>query len=463
MYRTGDLGRWRSDGTIEFLGRNDFQVKIRGFRIELGEIEARLRSHPGMADAVVVAREEASGEQRLIAYYVADADADADAEALRGHVAAALPEHMVPAAYVALPALPLTANGKLDRKALPAPAGEAFAMRAYEAPQGETEALLARIWSELLGIERIGRHDNFFELGGHSLLAVTLIERMQRQGLQIDVRALFAAPTLAGLAAATGSGAGVVVPPNLIPDGATAITPQMLPLIELNQAEIDRIVATVPGGVANVEDIYPLTPLQEGILFHHLMGAEGDAYLLPILLGFDSRSRLDGFLLALEAAIERHDILRTGVVWEGLSQPVQVVWRQAVLPVEEIVPDPTGADAASQLRERFDPRRYRLDVRQAPLMRGFIAQATANGRWLLQLLFHHLVLDHSTLEALIGEMQAHRLGQTERLALAVPFRNFVAQSRLGLRAEEHEAFFRRHLGDVDEPTLPFGLSIGVQI
>jgi amino acid adenylation domain-containing protein len=453
MYRTGDLGRWLPDGTIEFLGRNDFQVKIRGFRIELGEIEARLGAHSGIREAVVVAREDSAGDKRLVAYYVGEGEDAVDAEALRAHVAAALPDYMVPSAYVRLDALPLTPNGKLDRKGLPAPEGAAYVRRGHEAPAGVAEEALAGIWAELLGVDRVGRHDNFFELGGHSLLAVTLIERMRQQDLQVDVRAVFAAPTLAGLAAAVGTGGGIEVPPNLIPEGCTAITPAMLPLIALEQAEIDRIVAGVPGGAANVQDIYPLAPLQEGILFHHLMAKVGDAYLLRSVLGFDSRGRLDGFLAALSAAIDRHDVLRTGVVWEGLRQPAQVVWRQAPLPVEEVALDPSGGDAAAQLRERFDLRRFRLDVSQAPLLRGFVARDTVHGRWLLLLMYHHLAVDHTTLETLIGEMQA----QAGALAPAVPFRNFVAQARLGVSAAEHEAFFRGMLGDVDEPTLPFGL------
>ena len=200
MYKTGDLGRWLADGTIEFLGRNDFQVKIRGFRIELGEIEARLAAHGQVREAVVVAREDSAGDKRLAAYYTGGEELGA--EVLRAHLAAALPDYMVPAAYVKLDALPLTPNGKLDRKALPAPGGEAYATRGYEAPVGEAEETLARLWAELLKLERVGRHDNFFELGGHSLLAVSLIERMRREGLQAGVRTLFTAPTVAGLAAA---------------------------------------------------------------------------------------------------------------------------------------------------------------------------------------------------------------------------------------------------------------------
>jgi len=213
MYRTGDLGRWLPDGNIEFLGRNDDQVKIRGFRIELGDIEARLLEHGGVREAVVVAREEEGGEKRLVAYYTcAEVSGEGErdesgereevgAELLRGHLAAKLPEYMVPAAYVQLQTLPLTANGKLDRRALPTPDTDAYTVREYEAPVGETETKLAEIWAEVLKVERVGRRDNFFDLGGHSLLAVTVIERMRRQGLQVDVRALFTTPTLEELAA----------------------------------------------------------------------------------------------------------------------------------------------------------------------------------------------------------------------------------------------------------------------
>ena len=207
-----------------------------------------------------------------------------------------------------------------------------------------------------------------------------------------------------------------------------------------------------------MQDIYPLAPLQEGILFHHLVAAEGDAYLLASLLAFDSRERLDGFLAALDAVIARHDILRTASYGKALARPAQVVWRKATVPVEEVVLDPAGGDAATQLQARFDPCRLRLDVSQAPLMRGVIGRDEAKDRWLLQLLHHHLVMDHTTLEALIGEVQAYLLGRGGALPAAAPFRNFVAQARLGVSAAEHEAFFRGMLEDVDEPTLPFGLS-----
>ncbi|WP_343829064.1 non-ribosomal peptide synthetase, partial [Massilia aurea] len=195
MYKTGDLGRWLADGNIEYLGRNDFQVKIRGFRIELGEIEAKLAACPGVGDAVVVARENSSLDQRLVAYVIARNGAALDAASLRASLAANLPDYMLPAAFVILDAFPLTPNGKLDRKALPAPDQSAVASRGYEEPQGVAETAIAAIWQELLGLERVGRNDHFFELGGHSLLAVQVISRV-RQGLGIEIalRDLFAHP-----------------------------------------------------------------------------------------------------------------------------------------------------------------------------------------------------------------------------------------------------------------------------
>ncbi|HEX8362093.1 MAG TPA: amino acid adenylation domain-containing protein, partial [Longimicrobium sp.] len=204
LYRTGDLGRWLPDGTIEFLGRADFQVKVRGFRVEPGEIEARLCSHPGVRDAVVVVRADASGGRRLVAYFAGSAPA----EVLRGHLADHLPEHMVPSAFVRLEALPVTPNGKVDRRALPEPEPEAHETREYAAPVGEVERALAEIWGEMLGLERVGRNDHFFELGGHSLLAAQAVSRARRVlGAELALADLFTHPTPAALARRVAGGA----------------------------------------------------------------------------------------------------------------------------------------------------------------------------------------------------------------------------------------------------------------
>jgi arthrofactin-type cyclic lipopeptide synthetase C len=210
MYRTGDLGRWRGDGTIEFCGRNDYQVKVRGYRVELGEIEARLGEVRGVGEAVVVARGEESGEKRLVAYYTCEGYAgeageedgeEVSPEGLRAELGAVFPEYMVPAAYVRLEQMPMTRNGKVDRRGLPEPEAEAYAGARYEEPQGETEQALAAIWAELLKVEQISRHDNFFSLGGHSLLAVRVVNAVRaRFDWVIPVRDVFAHPVLHELA-----------------------------------------------------------------------------------------------------------------------------------------------------------------------------------------------------------------------------------------------------------------------
>ena len=461
MYRTGDLGRYLPGGNIEFLGRNDHQVKIRGFRIELGEIEFRLNDHAGVADSVVLVRQDHSGDPRLVAYVAAKddsarLDAGEFAAALRSHLRACLPEYMVPSAFVRLDALPLTPNGKVDLKALLAPEDDAFARRSFEPPQGAIEEIVASTWTELLGVDRIGRNDHFFELGGHSLLAVRMLERLQRHSLRADVRTVFAMPVLADFAASLNGGGEADVPANLITPQTAAITPELLPLIALTQSDIDSIVASVPGGVANIQDIYGLSPLQDGILFHHLLSAQGDPYLLVGQMAFASRDLLDRYLAAVQRVIDRHDILRTSIEWEGMSAPAQVVWRQASLVVTEVVLD-RDSPAHEQLAQRFDPRRNRIDLRQAPLLRFAVTRDPGQERWLLLVLLHHLIGDHSTLEVMHDEVRKILSGRGHELSPPYPFRNMVAQSRGSKATAEHERFFRSMLSDIDEPTTPFGL------
>ncbi|PHM70060.1 non-ribosomal peptide synthetase [Xenorhabdus kozodoii] len=460
MYKTGDLGRWLPDGTIEYLGRNDFQVKIRGFRVELGEIEAQLAACDGVSDAVVIAREAGAGDKRLVAYLIPQTGMTLSPVELRKQLGTRLMDHMLPSAFVMLDAFPMSANGKLDRKALPAPDRSAIVNREYEAPQGETEQKLAAIWQSLLDVEQVGRHDNFFELGGHSLRVVSLIEQLRQQGLSLEVSAVFSSPTLAAMSARLNQGDdhatdAQAIPPNLIRADSQHITPDMLPLVTLTQAQIDQIVARVPGGVANIQDIYPLGPLQEGILFHHLREETGDTYLENILMNFDNRARLEGFLQALQRVIDRHDIQRSAFHWQALPMPVQVVYRHAPLPITELSLS-AQESAETQLRRLTDPDTIRLAITQAPLLAAYIAKDPGSDRWWLSLLHHHLVCDHLSLEIIFSEVQALILGEEAPLPAPLPYRNFIAQTRR-VPIEVHQAYFRQLLGDVEEPTLPFGL------
>ncbi|MFJ6381721.1 non-ribosomal peptide synthase/polyketide synthase [Kitasatospora sp. NPDC092039] len=460
MYRTGDLARWREDGTLEYLGRTDDQVKIRGFRIELGEIEAALLGQPDVAQAAVIVREDVPGDKRLTAYVVPATGAGTDTAVLRGALATMLPEYMVPSAVVVLETLPLTVNGKLDRRALPAPDRGALPGASYRAPRTPDEELLCEVFADVLGLERVGIDDNFFELGGHSLLAVTLVERLRSRGLPVSVKALFQAPTPAGLSAADEAARAFVVPENRIPDGATVLTPDMVTLAELSPADLDRIVEQVPGGAANIADVYPLAPLQEGIFFHHLLDAEQgrDVYILPTVLAFDSRERVDAFVTALQAVVDRHDILRTAVLWENLPQPLQVVLRQASLPVHEVMlsggADDSGDDAVARLLAACPPA---MDIRRAPMADLTITQDLAAERWLMALRSHHLTRDHTALEILLDEVRAHLDQDVERLPEPAPYRDFVAHARLAVTPEQHRAYFERALADVEEPTAPYGV------
>ncbi|QXH44671.1 amino acid adenylation domain-containing protein [Pseudomonas xanthosomatis] len=438
LYRTGDLARYLPDGNLEYLGRNDDQVKLRGLRIELGEIQACLTRIDGIQEAAVLAP-ELQGERRLVAYYTGNAQA---VEVLRDELLRHLPEFMVPALFVHLQALPLSPNGKLDRKALPVPGAEALTSRPYEAPQGATEQLLAEVWAELLGLERVGRHDNFFELGGHSLLALTLLARLRSRGLQVDIHVLFAEPSLSALAATVASNAAPEVPANRITGDCQGITPDLLALVALEQPAIDSVVASVTGGAANVQDIYPLGPLQAGILYHHLANpGQADPYLQQVHFAFSDASRLHAFATALQAAIARHDSLRSSLHWDGLPTPVQAVWRQAHLPVQEV----TALD---------DPAHGHMDLTQAPLLR--LLHCREAGRIQARLQFHHAVLDHVALEVLVHELQALLLGEAQQLPAPVPYRNYIAQTLRSAGSEAAEAFFRAQLADIDEPTLPYG-------
>ncbi|HEX8906342.1 MAG TPA: amino acid adenylation domain-containing protein, partial [Longimicrobiaceae bacterium] len=277
LYWTGDLGRWRADGTLEFLGRTDFQVKVRGFRIELGEIEAALLEHEGVRECAILAREDA-GEKRVVAYVVGDVETDA----LRAHVRRILPDYMVPGAFVALDRLPLTPNGKLDRKALPAPEYAADADR-YVAPRTPVEEVLAEIWAEVLRLERVGVQESFFDLGGHSLLATRVVSRIREVfGVEVQLRALFAGPTVSELAGRVEemrrAGEGAALPP-LTP------VPREAPL--------------------------PLSFAQERLWFLHQMEPEGAGYNMPQSRRL--RGSLDAGALeqALGELVSRHEALRT--------------------------------------------------------------------------------------------------------------------------------------------------------
>lgn len=450
MYRTGDIARWNTAGELEYLGRSDDQVKIRGFRIELGEVETALVSHPAVAQAALV-REEHDGDQRLVAYAVLDPTAArVTGRTLRAHLAHLLPSYMVPFVMV-VEELPLTVNGKLDRGALPAPEPDGHDT---DGPRDAMEELLCAVFADVLGLARIGIHDSFFELGGHSLAAVTLTERLRERGVAVDIRSLFVSPTVAGLAAASTLLADAE---ESEPDRERPVGAEEAGVASPLPAGLTAAVARrIPGGLANVADVYPLAPLQEGIFFHSLMSADGDSdvYVLPTVLAFDTRERRSAFLAALQRVVDRHDVLRTAMVWDGPAEPMQVVLRQAVVPVRDVLLPDGCADVAEELLAAAGSR---LPLGQAPLLRVTVSREPVHGHWPVLVQVHHLIQDHTGLDVLIGEIATVMDGREDLLPAPVPFREFVMRARRLMPREEHEAFFRHLLGDVTEPTAPFGL------
>ncbi|WP_017572820.1 non-ribosomal peptide synthetase, partial [Nocardiopsis halotolerans] len=425
--------------------------------------EARLSEHPAVRSCAVLAREDQPGDRQLVAYVVPrDGDRIPNHQTELGrHLERTLPEHMVPSAFVTLDELPLTTNGKLDRKALPAPGIESYARREYVAPGTPTERLLADAWARVLGFdaERISADDNFFALGGHSLLITVLAARLREQGIDVPVREVFRAPTLAHLAEEIDRAEhrpGYTVPPNRIPDGCDRITPEMLPLVDLTAAETESVVARVPGGAPNVQDVYPLVPAQQGILVHHLMDPENDPYVIPILLTAPDEETCARFVTALQALVDRHDVMRTVVLTEDLGEPVQVVLRQVRLDVERTRLS-ADADAEEQARAFLDdPGVIALD--RAPLMRLRIAEDPRSPRRFLLLSVHHLIEDATSLRLILEELASHMAGESDSLAPSVPFRDFVGHTLHQLASNDAEAFFRNELGDLTEPTTPFQLS-----
>jgi amino acid adenylation domain-containing protein/natural product biosynthesis luciferase-like monooxygenase protein len=463
VYRTGDIGRWFEDGRIEFLGRRDHQIKLSGYRIELGEIESRIAALAQIKEATVIGLLPESGEARLVAYVVAEKPCGNEVIAQwREVLATQLPGYMIPAAFVVMDSLPLTANGKIDRKALPLPDNSAYLQRDFDAPRAGTETVLAKLWQTLLGVNQVGRQDNFFELGGHSLLAMQLKAKLLEQNLYTDVPTVFAYPVLAELAVhirrEEDAASTFAVPANLIAPSTTALHPEHFPLVSLTQPQIDHIVARVAGGVANIQDIYALAPLQEGILFHHLLEEQGDPYLQRGHLSFTHRETLDNYLAALQRVIERHDILRTAFIWEGLEKPVQVVLRQARLHVQELQLD---ADAVvEQMKARLDPDVHRIDLTQPPLLHILVAYDETQARWQALMYIHHLVEDLASLQIILGDIQAFLSGSGVSLPPATAFRQHVAQLRLHADGQQQRAFFAEMLADIEEPTMPFNLKTG---
>jgi amino acid adenylation domain-containing protein len=373
MYRTGDLVRLRPDGDLEFLGRADGQVKIRGYRIELGEIEAALAQHPSVGAVVVLAREDTPGDKRLVGYVVPRGAAP-EPSALRAHLEASLPPYLVPHAYVFLEALPLTANGKVDRRALPPPA--APAAPAFVAPHTAIEEVVAALCADVLGLDRVSVEDDFFALGGHSLSAARVLARLgPALGVALPLRAFFEAPTVATLAsvveAARGSGAPLAVSP-------------LGPRPRLG--------------------LLPLSFAQERLWLSDRLEPGTATYTIAAPVRLDGPLDAVALEQALGAVVARHEILRTTFACDA-GQPHQVIAAAPAfsLPVIDLEAEPEPE--AEALRRVTVEARRPFDLARGPLLRATLLRLSAR-RHVLALTLHHIVADGWSLGVLLRELSA---------------------------------------------------------
>ncbi|MFI0165618.1 amino acid adenylation domain-containing protein [Streptomyces sp. NPDC017095] len=355
MYRTGDLMRWRPDGTLEFVGRTDDQVKLRGYRIELGEIEQALAGHPDVAGAAVILREDQPGRRRLVGYVVSEQDPAALA-ALTSYLAARLPEYMVPAALVRLERMPLTAHGKVDRRALPEPATAAAGRAAVE-PRTPDERTMAAIWAEVLGVERVGVTDDFFDLGGDSILSIQVVFRSRRAGLQVSSSDLFRHPTVEQLVAAAGRDR--------------------------------RVAATQEAEAGEV----PLTPIQHEFFARNTVAPQHLAQSVHVELAADTDET--ALRAALTAVVAHHDALRMRYTRDGRGRWSQ---RNAAAETGELF---ERHDLSRLSDEELHPAMDRLaaaadaglDLATGPLLRAVLFDLGPDRRAHLHLTVHHLVID----------------------------------------------------------------------
>jgi amino acid adenylation domain-containing protein len=420
IYRSGDLGRWLASGELEYLGRADNQVKVRGFRIELGEIEAALRTHQNVREAIVLARQNGDNEPRLIAYVVLG-DVMTWAE-LRAFLATRLPDYMLPAAMVELERLPLTAHGKLDRTALPTPDHRATGIPFAE-PETDAERLLAEVWQEALGINRVGRNDNFFHLGGDSLRSIEVRARARKRGLDVPLQEIFRRQTLRGLAAVAGRS----------PDAPLPLAPFAL----IDSRDRSRLPS-------DAENAYPISRLQAGLHYHSEAESDYTVYLNSLRIG----SQFDFAALreAVDAMTARHPIMRTSVDFT-FQEPLQVVHRRAEAPitVDDIRDLAQDEDKETQISKWLDAElHHRFEWRQAPLFR-FHVHVRSNDEF--QLTMSDAFLDGWSVGTLLTELLAYYFacldGRTppELPELAFGYSDFIALERQASANEESQKFW----------------------
>ncbi|MCX7570500.1 amino acid adenylation domain-containing protein, partial [Tumebacillus sp. DT12] len=418
LYKTGDLARWREDGSIEYLERLDHQVKIRGFRIELGEIEARLARLPQIRETVVLAREDEPGQKRLVAYVVAQAEAASDqaVRSWRSELQSELPDYMVPADFVLLDGLPLTPNGKIDRRALPAPDRTLQDDKSYLAPRTQTEELVANIWADLLHADRVSADDNFFDLGGHSLLATQAAARLREAlGVEVPLRTLFEAPALPAFAAR---------------------------LDELKRSE--QAVSMPPIRPADHEQFLPLSFAQERLWFFEQFKPGTATYNISMAFRLEGVLHQDALKQSVREIVRRHESLRTAFVTAD-GQPSQEVLPhvEPIFRTVDLSTLPSGEREEQTNRRIVEETNRPFDIEMPPLLRVYLIKQSAEEHIMI-LTMHHLITDGWSMNILFRELtslyQSYSLGVPPSLPeFDIQYGDFAAWQREWLAGDVLDA------------------------
>ncbi|MDI6105191.1 amino acid adenylation domain-containing protein [Actinoplanes sp. NEAU-A12] len=432
LYRTGDLARHHPAGWIEILGRADHQIKVRGFRIEPGDIETCLTGHPSVRTAVVTAYEPAPGDRQLVAYLV---PADVDVSAVRAHVAARLPGYLVPDAFVALPELPVTPNGKVDRRALPAPNRDR-ATRDIVPPRTPAERAAATAMAEVVGAAAVGLHDRFFEVGGDSIRAVRLIGLLRAQGYDYSVQDLYRHQSVADLIAhAVGGGTD-----------RTGTEPFAL----LDPADRARVPAAVV-------DAYPMTQAQVGMVYELLADPAGRPYhnVLSHLVRDSEPVVAAELATAVTAVVAVHEVLRTSFDLTTFTEPMQLVHATAAVEFGYTDLRAHPADRRQSLLDAFrEAERDRtFDLAAAPLLRVHAHQMTDN-RWYLTVTECHAILDGWSHDAIVAQILARYRGEAPPDVPTVRYADFVAHERRSSTDPADRTFWSDRLAGANRLTIP---------
>ncbi len=439
LYRTGDLAHRLADGNLVYLGRNDQQVQIRGHRVELDEIHFHLLQHPCVQKALITAHTNAQEQLELVAYYITEGVVTI--QELRDHLAARIPMYMIPSSFVTLDEFPLTPNGKMDRRALPDPqSAKVTSEENFVYPRDEIEKTIAQVWSEILGCERVGIEDNYFVLGGDSIKAIQIVSRLFQAGIEVEVRHILEAQTVAGLR-------------EHVKDSRSYEKAESR--FGLEQEELDNVLRYLGVEAKQVENILPLSTMQEGILYHSIADENSNAYFEQFTYRIRGELHKQSFEQSWNELAKRHSALRTSIVYDQSREPIQVVLRDRPVPFYYEDWRSFSREEQNQKLEEYQQRdrEHSFDLSHEPLMRISVLRMEEN---VYEVIWshHHIILDGWSMGILVEEFMkiydSLRANKPIQLPCAPSYSSYI-EWLIAKDREESLSFWEQFLCHYEKP------------